>query len=105
MFELSDDHGYGDPCGFTGAGAGHQIFTRDVPVPVWAGDGCDSITQRDTSMCSTHHQCNANAWTVVKVHEGDGEVQLRGGIGRRAYPSKRCVIIFFSIYIDTNTIS
>ena len=35
----SDAHGYGDPCGFTGtgvmgAGAGHQILTRDVPVPV-----------------------------------------------------------------------
>jgi len=46
----SDAHGYGDPCGFTGmgvmgAGAGHQIFTRDVPIPVWAGDRvCDRIT-------------------------------------------------------------
>ncbi len=40
----SDDHGCDNPCGFagtgvTGAGVGHNILTRDVPVPVWAGDG------------------------------------------------------------------
>ena len=55
----SDAHGYRDPRGFTGtgvtgAGAGHQIFTRDVPVPVWAGDG--SVTRShhsDVSAFST----------------------------------------------------
>jgi len=40
----SDGHGFENPCGFagtglTGTGAGHQIVTRDIPVPVWAGDG------------------------------------------------------------------
>jgi len=25
--------------GLTGVGAGHQIVTRDIPVPVWVGDG------------------------------------------------------------------
>ena len=40
----SDDHGCDNPCGFagtgvTGAGEGHNILTRDLPVPVWAGDG------------------------------------------------------------------
>ena len=58
----SDAHGYRDPCGFMGtgvmgAGAGHQIFTRDVPIPVWAGDG--SVTrshQSDVSAFSTHYE-------------------------------------------------
>ncbi len=40
----SDGHRFENPCryagtGLTGTGAGHQIVTRDIPVPVWAGDG------------------------------------------------------------------
>ena len=42
LLEASDDHGCDNPCGFAGTGvtgAGHNILTCDVPVPVWAGDG------------------------------------------------------------------
>ncbi len=39
------------------------------------------------------------------VHNGDGEVQLRGGIGCHAYPSKGVFFFIFSMYIDNNTIS
>ena len=60
----SDAHGYRDLCGFTGtgvtgAGVGHQISIRDIPVPVWAGDR--SVTrshQSDMSVFSTHHEHN-----------------------------------------------
>ena len=47
----------------TYAGAGHQIFTCDVPVPVWAGNG--SVTrshQSDISSFSTHNSTIINGW-------------------------------------------
>ena len=34
----SDGHGFAGT-GHAGTGAGDQIVTRDIPVPVWAGDG------------------------------------------------------------------
>ena len=38
-----------------GAGAGHQIFTHDVPVPVWAGDrGVTGSHQHDMTMYIVH---------------------------------------------------
>ena len=86
MFASSDDHGYENPCGFTGTGvtgtgAGDEICTRDLPVPVWAGDG--SVTrshQGDVSTFSTPHQRDANVWTVATTRpRGKWEVQLRGG--------------------------
>ncbi len=55
----SDAHGYGDPCGFTdtgvtGAGVGHQIFTHDDPIPIWAGDGLCLDHIKVTCQCSQH---------------------------------------------------
>jgi hypothetical protein len=35
----SDGHGFENPCGFAGTGAGDQIDTRDIPAPVPAGNG------------------------------------------------------------------
>ena len=49
----SDGHGNPDPCGIvgtgvTGTGTGEKKVTRDVPVPILAGDG--SVTC-STLMC------------------------------------------------------
>ncbi len=59
----SDVHGYWYPYGFagtgvTGMGTGHEIFTHDIPIPVWAGDG--SVTWWHVSVFD-HHQPNASA--------------------------------------------
>ncbi len=54
--------------GVTGAGADHQIFTGDVPVPVWEGDG--SVTrshQSDVSVFSTHYERD-HRWLVATTH-------------------------------------
>ena len=37
-FSRSDGHGFVG-MGHAGTGAGDQIVTRDIPVPIWAGDG------------------------------------------------------------------
>jgi hypothetical protein len=44
LSEISDDHRYENPCGFVGTGVmgmgmGYEIFTHDIPVPIWEGDG------------------------------------------------------------------
>ena len=49
----SDGHGFENPHGFAGTGhagtgAGDQIVTRDIPVPVWVGDGY--VTGRNTGV-------------------------------------------------------
>jgi hypothetical protein len=53
---VSDGHGYGDPrrvtgTGHCGTGTGVKTLPRDVPVPVWAGDG--SVTGSVRSDVST----------------------------------------------------
>ena len=58
---VSDDHGYENPCGFTGTGvtgtgAGDEIFTRDLPVPVWAGDGSVTRSHQSTLQESRSHE-------------------------------------------------
>jgi hypothetical protein len=74
----SDDHGYDNPCGFagtgvTGAGEGHNILTRDLPVPVWAGDGyVTGSHQGDTSTFFTHHLRTSTRGMVSNVERGDG---------------------------------
>jgi hypothetical protein len=78
--------GHGDGCGFagtgvTGTGAGDKIFTRDLPVPIWAGDG--SVTRShhgDMSTFSTPNQRRQRDGRLQQhVHEGNGWIQLRGG--------------------------
>jgi hypothetical protein len=42
--------------GLAGMGAGHQIITRDIPVPIWAGDGLLSpSTTMAVPLLTTHH--------------------------------------------------
>jgi len=62
----SDGHGFENPCGFTGTGhagtgAGDQIVTRDLPIPVWAGDGSVTGSHQGDTSTSTPHQRDANA--------------------------------------------
>ena len=62
----SDGHGFENPCrfagtGHAGTGAGDQILTRDLPVPVWAGDGSVIGSHQGDMSTSTPHQRDANA--------------------------------------------
>ena|SRR5258705_11825071 len=45
-------NGYGK---VTGTGTGHEIFTRDLPVPVWAGDGSVTGSVQGVDTCT--HLC------------------------------------------------
>ena len=54
--------------GVTGMGADHQIFARDLPVPIWEGDGyVTGSHQGDTLAFLAQRQCNG-IWMLATTH-------------------------------------
>jgi hypothetical protein len=82
-FRDSDVHGYENPCGFagtgvTGTGTGDEIFTRDLPVPVWAGDG--SVTRSPVT-----YNITVQPPTPPPQHTIEGERDIAGTTGAPQY--------------------
>jgi len=59
-YAISDGHGIEIPCGVRGTGhygtgTGEKNSPRDVPVPVWAGDGSVTASVRNVDAVTRQH--------------------------------------------------
>jgi hypothetical protein len=82
-----------------GMGMGYEIFTHDIPVPIWEGDG--SVTGWQGSVDSTPpSQCWCKWTATTTLLWGKLVVKVEGrGMGHYAYPLRRYVFSSHCTYL------